>query len=180
MRLLLCCAVLCCALPVVVSADLPRPRPAEARPLDWGSIKLVIEQDQNGDEAELWLPKEYNPQALGAAGSTGLSSPGTVVSGVALSLGLALGGVWLARSRRQIGQRGVAAGMAVLGVLAGTVGYAMANAAPPRPVDPGALRIALPGAELEGKVRVRYSDETGVVRLVLPKPKGEEKRGHGE
>jgi hypothetical protein len=182
MRLLLCCAVLCCALPVLVSADIPQPRPApEARPLDWSSLKLVIESDPNGREAQLWLPKEYNPYEYGATSSSVLSSPGTIVSGLALSLGLALGGVWLARSRRRIGAPGLTAGLAVLAVLAGTSGYAMANAAPPRPVDPGTLKIALPGGDpLEGKVRLRYSSDSGVVRLVLPAPKPEEKRGHGE
>jgi hypothetical protein len=182
MRLLLCCAVLCCALPVLVSADIPQPRPAPTpRPLDWSSLKLVVENTPNGREAELWLPQEYNPQTMGATDSGGLSSPGTIVSGAALSLGLALGGIWLARSRRRIGTTGVTAGVAVLAVLAGTAGYAVANMAPPRPLDPGSLKIALPGGDaLEGKVRVRYSSESGVVRLKLPAPKPEEKRGHGE
>jgi hypothetical protein len=182
MRLLLCCAVLCCALPVLVSADIPQPRPAPApRALDWGSLKLVIENTSNGrDEAELWLPQEYNPQTMGAVDAGG-ASPGTIVSGAALSLGLALGGVWLARSRRRIGATGVTAGVAILAVLAGTSGYAVANMAPPRPLDPGSLEIALPGGDaLEGKVRVRYGSESGIVRLKLPKPKPEERAGHGE
>jgi hypothetical protein len=178
MKLLLCCAVLCCALPVVVAANIAPPR--YAPPRDWSQMKLVVEHGPAAREATLWLPSEFNQSASGAVAPGGMSSTQTAVSGGALSLGLVLGGLWLVRSRRSVGTRAGTAAAAALCVLAGTAGYAFANAAAPRPLDPGTLRLASPSGEpLQGQVRIRYHEEPGVVRLVLPAPKPETSK-HGE
>ena len=181
MKLLLCCAVLCCALPVVVAANIAPPR--YAPPREWSQLKFVIENDAHARPAELVLPREFDPSAAGAAGSQGLSAPETVVSGAALSLGLVFGGLWIARSRRGMSTRATratTAAVVALCTIAGASVYALANAAPPRPVDPGTLLLAAPnGGPLQGQVRIHYGGERGVVKLVLPGPKAETSK-HGE
>ena len=179
MKLLLFCAAICCALPIAVAADIAAPGSRTYNPpRDWSPKRLVVENAPAAREAELWLPQEFNPNATRTGGA--LSTPETVLSGGALSLGLALGGLWLARSRRSANTRGVTAAAAVLFVIAGTSVYALANAAPPRPLDPGTLRLASPdGKPLDGTVRIRYSDENGVIRLVLPAPRPQTSK-HGE
>jgi hypothetical protein len=175
-RILCRAAFAVAALFVVLSssalADIPKPKDSGATPpkRDENVLELVIEPGEPQQEAQLWLPPDFMAAAREDAG---MPPAQTAATGVALSLSLAFGGVWLVRTRRRLGTRATAAAVAVFGTLAGTAVYAFANAAPPRnyrPVDAGTLRLAAPdGKALSGKVRFYYGYDQGVVKLVIPK-----------
>jgi hypothetical protein len=181
-RLLSCAAAavaaLCFALPASVGADIPNPdgsqkvRPPRTTPKE-NTMKLVIEAGDN-PEAQIWLPPELRVQDVAAgATETGLTPLQTEATGLALSLSIVFGGLWLVRARKRLGTRATATAVAIFGVLAGTAVYTLANAGPPRnyqPADPGTLRLATPaGDPLSGTARYYYGYDQGVVRIVLPK-----------
>jgi hypothetical protein len=161
---------------VAAYADLARPKDggADRRTRHENTLKLVIESGDN-PEPQLWLPPEVRVENAGVVDSA-MPPARTVAAGVALSLSLAFGGLWLVRSSRTLGVRATAGAATVLCVLAGTAVFALANAAPPRnyrTVDAGTLGLASPdGTPLTGEIRYYYGSDSGVVRLVLPKRRG--------
>src|SRR6185369_14669791 len=96
----------------------------------------------------------------------------TTVAGVALSLAIVAGGLWLARSRRAPRTRAAVASLAVVAAISGAAGYALGNATPypEGDADPGQLRGLYPdGKTISGQVRVLYDSDDGAVHLIVPK-----------
>lgn len=167
------CLALWCALPTATSADIPRPdNRASTDPPRRRSDQLVTFVIESSDDfqARLYVPSNLLAADTNATPS-GMSAVGTTVSGVALSLSVVFGGLWLARSRRRLGTQSTVTAGVILVVLAGTASYAWANASPYPIANPGTLVKATPtGEALSGKVRVmRVSDDDNTIRLLLPR-----------
>jgi hypothetical protein len=167
-------AAICFAFCLTTRADeLPNgPRAAKSGPVleDRKRARLVVEPRDYDREIVLVLPRAMNPET--AAGRASLTPLQTTVSGVALSLAIVGGGLWLARSRRGPRVRAAVAGRAAVAAVAGAAGYALGNATPypEGDADPGALRSLYPdGITISGQVRVLYQSDDGAVHLIVPK-----------
>ncbi len=179
-------AALCFAFPASGQSDVPRPKNTNEKVVQpdkpkekENTLRVVIESEDSAREAQLWLPPSMLASidrggATAGTTASGLPPVQTIVAGLALSLSLVLGGLWLVRTRHKIGTRAATSAAVVLATLAGTAAFALANLGPPRnykPVDPGTLRLAAPNGEpLAGTARYYYGEE-GVIRIVLPKEK---------
>jgi len=144
-------------------------KPASGVLEDRKRARLVVEPRDYDREIVLMLPSAMNPDAATSRRATPL---GTTVSGVALSLAIVAGGLWLVRSRRTLGRRAMVAGFAAVAAVAGAAGYALGNATPypEGDADPGQLRgLYLDGKTVEGQVRVLYDSDDGAVHLIVPK-----------
>ena len=102
-----------------------------------------------------------------------LSGTQTVMTGVFLSLALAFGGVWLARSRKQSEKvsRGAIVVM-VLAVCGAAASIAYANAGPPPVARSLTSKILIPDAQpygVFGEVKVSVVDDSNQIILVLPR-----------
>ncbi len=172
-------ALLCCACPLLTSADDAGPGPKAKAPRPSGALvdrrraKLVIESVDFDREVTLILPKAMKPSESGVVGFTDASiGPNqTIVIGLALSLALISGGLWLVRSRRSSGARAATAAVVATAVVAGAGGYALGNYSPYADADakPGTLRKVRPhDGPVSGEVRVLYLGEPGEVRIVVP------------
>ena len=98
-----CLAVLCVTT-TSTSADIPRPdngTPKNSGPRPSRSDQLVTFVIESSDDyqARLYVPSNLLAADTNAAPAV-TSSLGTTVSGVALSLSMVFGGLWLARSRK--------------------------------------------------------------------------------
>ncbi len=169
------CISFWCASPALTSADIAQPEnratPEPERRVRRNDqlVTFVIEASEDY-QARLYVPENLLAADATAAPS-GMSAVGTTVSGIALSLSVIFGGLWLARSRKRLGTQTTATAAAILVVLAATATYTWANASPYPLANPGTLVQATPtGAPLSGKVRVmRVSDGDDRIRLLLPK-----------
>lgn len=173
-------AIACLALwsitPATTSADIPRPRESDQRnsgPRPSRNDQLVTLEIEGTDG---WQGYLYVPESMLVADATaapsGMSAIGTTVSGVALSLSMIFGGLWLAKSRKRLGTHATVTAASILVVLVGTATYALANASPYPLANLGTLRKAAPAGEpLSGQIRlIRVPDEgEKKVRLVLPR-----------
>ncbi len=143
--------------------------------------RMSIERVEGLREARLQIPRSQLERLGFAAGTVGGGSPasaarsfGTVVAGLFISLGVALTGLMLLRSRR----RGLGVGRATAAALfacvcaAGLAGVAAyANAGPPpgyQPQDPGTLVRAASGGALAGSIRVEVVEEGTEIKLLVP------------
>jgi hypothetical protein len=196
MRTLLVPLLTACGLavvPVPIRADLAPPVPP---PKD---VKFTVEVDENAKAPKLIVPQnltnvrfrpggprgvpgaapppgkeplavlEFEDDANVAAEPDGWNSKHLMTAGVALTLSLGLGGVWLVRRQG----RGSARGLALL-VAAGTTLAAStlvwANAPPPKSPPPPARKevVVLPMA-FDGKVNLEVAQGGDTIRLVLDK-----------
>ena len=99
-----------------------------------------------------------------------------MIAGVAVTLALGLGGIWLVRRPGRSGTRGLALLLAAGGTLAAS-SVAWANQAAPKPPPPP---VVLPVA-FEGKIRVEIVPAGDTVRLILDKETYEQvKKDSGE
>jgi hypothetical protein len=171
-------------------ADIALPKPPKA-PRDTPSnseirrdlpfSRMSIERVEGLREARLQIPRSQLERLGFAAGAVGGGSPassaksfGTVVAGLFISLGVALTGLMLLRSRR----RGLGVGRATAAALvacvcaAGLAGVAAyANAGPPpgyHQQDPGTLVRAASGGALAGSIRVEVVEEGTEIKLLVP------------
>lgn len=143
--------------------------------------RMSIERVEGLREARLQIPRAQLERLGVAAGTVGGGSPassartfGTIVAGLFISLGVALTGFMLLRSRR----RGMGVGRATAAALvacvcaAGLAGVAAyANAGPPpgyHPQDPGTLVRAASGGALAGSIRVEVVEEGTEIKLLVP------------
>lgn len=171
----LACLALWCAAPVTTHADIPNPKDAKPseRPTPRRNDQLVTLQIEgsNGYQGYLYVPASMLTADAGTP-QGGMSAVSTAVSGVALSLSLVFGGLWLARSRKRLGTQATVSAACILAVLAGTATYALANASPYPLANSGTLRRAAPpGDALQGQIRlIRVTDgDPDTIRLVLPR-----------
>jgi hypothetical protein len=134
-------------------ADIPVPPP----PAD---VKFKVEVDEKAKGPVLRVPE--NLVAPRAGGRPKLADNHLMIAGVALALGLGLGGVWLVR-RPGRGTRGLALLIAAGGVLA-VSSVAWANQAAPKPPVPPALPTAF-----DGKVRLEVVEAGDTIRLIVDK-----------
>ncbi|HEX8285586.1 MAG TPA: hypothetical protein VF588_19680 [Pyrinomonadaceae bacterium] len=163
------------------------PRNDEVR-RDLPYSRMSIERVEGLREARLQIPRSHLERLGFAAGTAPSSSPsarsfGTVVAGLFISLGVALTGLLLLRSRRRglgVG-RAAAAALAACACAAGLAGVAAyANAGPPpgySQQDPGTLVRAASGGVLAGSIRVEVVEEGAEIKLLVPakaRTRGEE------
>ena len=170
-----CCA-LWCVLPTATGADIARPdnpNGAKSVPRPSRNDQLVTIEIEGTDG---WQGYLYIPESMLAedatAPPTGMSAAGTTISGVALSLSIVFGGLWLAKSRKRLGTQATVTAASILIVLVGTATYALANASPYPLANVGTLRKAAPnGDPLKGQVRLIKVADDGEkkIRLVLPR-----------
>ncbi|MET0624918.1 MAG: hypothetical protein ABW250_18360 [Pyrinomonadaceae bacterium] len=152
--------------------------------------RMTIERVEGLREARLQIPRAHLERLGLAAGTVGGGAPAssarsfaTIVAGLFISLGVALTGLMLLRSRR----RGLGAGRAAAAALvacacaAGLAGVAAyANAGPPpgyQSQDPGTLVRAVSGGALAGSIRVEVVEEGTEIKLLVPaksRTRGEE------
>ena len=169
-------AAMCFALCLPVGADELPNGTGPAKPKtgvleDSKRAQLVVEPRDLDREITLLLPSDMNPESK-TSHHASLTPVQTTVSGVALSLAVVAGGLWLARSRRALGARATVAAVAVAAAISGAAGYALGNATPypEGDADPGQLRGLYPGGKtIKGQVRVLYTSEDGAVHLIVPK-----------
>lgn len=140
--------------------------------------RMTIERVEGLREARLQIPRAQLERMNAAAGiegggaqSASLKSAGTIVGGVFLSLGVALTGLLLLRSRRRLAfGRATAAALlcACAAGVAAVAAYANAPAPHYRTQDPGTLVRAVTGAPLAGSIRVEVVDEGAEIKLLVP------------
>lgn len=162
-----------------VRADIGPPVPL---PRD---VKFTVEVDEKADGPKLVVPQNLTtvrfrprPAPGGAPGKEPVAfleedvadeaaprNPNhLMVAGVAVTLALGLGGVWLVRRPGRNATRGLVLLLAAGGTLtAGTIAWANAPA-PPLPPAP----VALPTA-FDGKVKLEVTRGGDTIRLVLDK-----------
>jgi hypothetical protein len=145
------------ALSPVRGNEAPPPRPADPK-----AAKLVVVVDERVKEPRLVIPKTM----MGDKKSAWLETP-TVVAGLALTLALVSGGVWLVRRGTS---RTVAAVVLALSVMAFGTSALLANLPPPPPppVDPANLKLPA-NIVLSDKIQVEFVDKGDEVKLLVNK-----------
>src|SRR5438552_3758713 len=105
-------AVLSCAAVASARMDLPRPDQSPAHKhlspeeLAHGPMTVVLSDEVK--EAELEIPRDrlgelgVAPNASASLGTEAMPPMPTIVSGVAMSLAIVTGGLWLVRARRRL------------------------------------------------------------------------------
>ena len=124
----------------------PPPTSKEGKPVGEDGEEPVVLEFDGAVAAE----PERNPNHL-------------MIAGVAVTLALGLGGVWLVRRPGRSGTRGLALLLAAGGTLA-ISSVAWANQAAPKPPVPAALPVAF-----EGKIKVEIVPAGDTVRLIVDK-----------
>ena len=176
--------------PALADIALPKP-PREPKNIpgngeirrDLPFSRMSIERVEGLREARLQIPRtqlERLGLAAGAVNGGGSAASsartfGTVVAGLFISLGVALTGLMLLRSRRRGGLgvgRAAAAALVACACAAGLAGVAAyANAGPPpgyHAQDPGTLVRAASGGALAGSIRVEVVEEGNEIKLLVP------------
>ncbi|HVF56342.1 MAG TPA: hypothetical protein VM934_09340 [Pyrinomonadaceae bacterium] len=193
MKLWLTCVAAALAVLVVapcVRADIAPPPPyrneskaSKVRRENLPSSRMTIESRKGAIEATLQIPRSKLKQLraeLDAAdaplnGSTESANGGppfrTVVGGLFLFLSLAVGGVWVARTRRSLPARAIVSALLILAAAGAGATIALANIAPPsRFLNAGSLPRAASTQEeaLTGVVRVEVVADGDEVKLIVP------------
>ncbi len=169
-------------------ANLPNPN-RNPRPRPNSNVRMSIEPNQEAKDARLVIPRavwrnmvaELDGQdtQTTAALSGSTFTPGgmqTVMAGLCLSLAFAFGGVWFVRARKPVSRPArVALGVLALALCSATVaGLAYANAGPPPVARSLTSKILIPDAQwygVYGQVKVEVVEDGEQIRLILPKPK---------
>jgi hypothetical protein len=150
----------------------PVPRPPRPQP---AGPKLVIEVDEKASEARLIVPAGAGvPGGPGAApGSTpegehGAGNFPAIMTGIALALTLAFGGLWLVRRRSGGAAKLLALAVAGLG-LTGAALWAdiPVGPRPPRPRPPADPPKPLPALLKLDSVKVEFQGKSDTVRLIV-------------
>ena len=168
------CLAFLCLMTTSTNADIPRPdnekKNSDARRSRGDQLVTVVIESTDSPQARLYIPSSLLAADVQAS-PAGTSSVGTTVSGVALSLSMVFGGLWLARSRKRLGTQSTVTAGVILLVLGGTGSYAVANMSPFPIATPGTLVKAAPSGEaLSGKVRVIHTlEDDNTIRLLLPR-----------
>jgi hypothetical protein len=131
------------------------------------AVPVVIVVDDSAQQPRLEIPRKVlsslKASADGEEGDTRraaiLPQLHTIIAGVALSLALTLGGLWLVRSRRRFTGTGAALLVVTLAVAAGG-GALWANLPPPPPMPD-------PGIRLADKATVQIVDKGDAIRLIV-------------
>lgn len=152
-------------------ADIPPPpngQPAVQQRLSnpGGTIRVEIVPVADSREMRVEIPRRLVNS--GQAGAVGVEPPvsgsftdlRTLIGGLALSLGLALGGLWLLRGRRR-----AAPGTALLLLCAGSLGATLAGSARANMAPPFARRPLPDPIRLEAPVRIL--DNGSAIRLYV-------------
>jgi len=170
--------------PVVVSAfNIANPS-RHARPEDMkyaASTSFEIATQKGGWTARLEVPADVAREIAKAAGQDGaaagslggprISPMQTIVSGLALSFAVVLGGLWFRRTKQ--GVRRQAVGLAIGGaVLVGLGAVAFGNAGPPPRYEGNLRKAFVEGSELEGPLQIVVVPEGNSMRLVMPAQSG--------
>jgi len=138
-------------------APIPQPPLPEAK-----STKLVVVVDERVKEPRLIIPKSM----MGEKKSAWLETP-TVVAGLALTLSLVSGGVWLVRRGTT---RNIAAVVLALSVLAFGASALFANVPPPPPPPSEPTNLKLPANIVLGdKLQIEFVDRADVITLLVNK-----------
>jgi hypothetical protein len=144
---------------------------------------VVILVDDKAQEPHLEIPRKLlanlRVSADGADDGTRRAEARprwhTILAGVALSCGLALGGLWLVRARYRPGAKAALLLAATLGLFAVGVDCLWANIAPPfgqpgsRPPAPAAPERLPAGVVLSEKVPIQVVERGEAIRLVVPR-----------
>jgi hypothetical protein len=154
--------------------------PAKAEPDFKADAKaqLTIEARDDVNESRLIIPRKLAGAAgagpRGDAGDQGLPPLNLAMAGIAMSAAVAVGGLWLVRTRRVSATTAkLAAGASVL---LGVGGWVIADVPAPRPVPrprppvvapPQPPKVELPAAVLTGPVLIQYVDEGNEIKLVV-------------
>lgn len=175
--------------PLVASADIPgpgpRPRPPRPRPTEpvlrdqAAPLEVVLEDGEGPLRLEIpkgLLPKEVGGKAGGALG--GLGDLRTILSGLALSLAVVVGGLWAVRRFGLTGSKPipriasagaivtiVVAGLAVATAWADLLPPGVGQRRPPRPVPAEGLSIQIVIVEKGEKV-VLHASPGDVAKMV--------------
>lgn len=172
--------------PLTAFADIaePRPRPTSTPQTGGRALtpaRMYIESSRDATEARLQISQSVLRQlraeieADGASATTASANPTrrtqTIIAGIFLSLSLAFGGVFIARSRSRAAKQ-VALGALVVFAVAGALTFTtLANVRPlePRIVDAGSLpRATTLDDQLNGVVRVEIVPEGREIKLIVP------------
>jgi hypothetical protein len=152
-------------------ADLIRPPKPDKNPPK-PVVPVVILTDDKVTETHVEIPKSLLASLRADAGEpdgdsrrAGLAPLQMIVAGLALTVAISLGGLWLVRYRNRPGGRTLVALLVVVTVL-GAAGLVWANVAPPPPPP----KPALPdGILLSEKVTVDVVEKGDAVRLIVPR-----------
>jgi hypothetical protein len=143
----------------------PPPPPKPAAPAAGGqSGNLTLAVDDTAKEPRLQIPRKLLGKEATAGGSRAEVPPlHRVVAGVALTLALALGGLWLARSRDGLSRRRLAAVLVAVALVGAGSAFLWAEPVP-EPIPPPPARS--PALLLDG-VRIQIIDKGDDVKLVV-------------
>jgi len=143
------------ALSPVRGNEAPPPRPGEPK-----AAKLVVVVDERVKEPRLVIPRSL----MGDKKSAWLEMP-TVVAGLALTLALVSGGVWLVRRGTSRNVAAVALALSVL-ALGATALFADVAKPPPPKVTP----VTLPASVvLSDKIQFEFVDKGDEIKLIVGK-----------
>lgn len=158
----------------------PRPRPIPPRPVVVPeSARMNIRRDDKADRCRLKIPRKLLLVANAADASddkrpqTALTPASMVLPGLALSLALVSGGLWLARFRRPLSRPVAAVGLVAFALLALTGSSLWADIPPPwlRPVAPAPEKVevapVLPELLGSTEVRVQIVNAGDEIELIL-------------
>jgi hypothetical protein len=171
---------------------LPSPTPT-AKVKEKKSIEtsLYIRLDRDAKEARLIIPKSQVRQLraqldglddgtndTAAATSRGFTGTQTIMSGVFLTLAFVFGGVWLARSGKNVSRSGKALGLGAFLFLGGAFAtIVFANAGPPPEARSITSKMFTQAVHMykfgSGTIKLETSDKEDAddVELIVPDPK---------
>ncbi len=172
-------------LSIFAFADIRRPHDPKTKPSKGIDTTLSISIDRNAKEARLVIPRSQLKQLRAeleqldedadqtATVSTSFSRTQMIVSGLFLSLAFIFGGVWFARSGRNVSKTGKAAVIAAGLFMSGAVAsFVFANAGPPPDARSITGKLFTPSVHMYksawGKIKLETSDESRDIRLIVP------------
>jgi hypothetical protein len=149
---------------------------------------LHIQLDRDAKEARLIIPRRQVKQlraelesldsvddnnAAAISTESGPSGTQTLMSGLFISLGLVIGGLWFARTKHSSASR-VAAGIAATCAIGGFAAMVYGNAGPPSEARSITGKMFSPAVHSygfgSGKIKLEVSDTERAPLLVVPSP----------
>ena len=174
---------------MIVSANIANPDlPNSKKTID---TTLRIQLDREAKDARLVIPRSQVKQlraeleALDSGGDStaavvsadgGMSGTQTVMSGLFISLGLVVGGLWFVRAKQMSKSAArVAAGIAVTFALGGFAAIVSGNAGPPSEARSITGKMFSQAVHIygfgSGKIKLEVSDTERYPTLIVPNPK---------